>query len=106
MLDVIHVIFEDDHTNLISAEQIDAKQKVRRIVYKEFYNRNPKYTSDSLRDNIPDKVESDGFFGEAMEEEITPFDPANAPVKPYIAPTNVDAGAGKPFGRDIDAPLG
>lgn len=106
MLDVIHVIFEDDHTNIQSGEHIEAKQKVRKIVYKEYYNRIPEYSAGNLRDNIPEKIANDGFFGEAMEEEITPFDPKNAPAKPYMAPTPVDSASSKPFGKNIDAPLG
>ena len=37
MLDVIHVIFEDDITSVASAEQVDVKENVREIIYRDFY---------------------------------------------------------------------
>jgi carbamoyltransferase len=39
MLDVIHVILEDDITMAQSGEHIDAKDKVRTLFFKEFYNK-------------------------------------------------------------------
>ena len=37
MLDVIHVIFEEDMTSVVNAEQVDVKDKVREIVYMDFF---------------------------------------------------------------------
>jgi hypothetical protein len=106
MLDVIHVIFEEDHTNILSGEHIEAKEKVRQIVYRDFYERKPQFGGSSIRDNIPETIEKDGYYGEEAAEEIKLFDPSGSTVKPYMALSDVDSSSIKPFGKEIDAPLG
>jgi hypothetical protein len=49
MLDVIHVIFEDDMTSVASAEQVDVKEKVREIIYRDFYETTYKYKTTKKR---------------------------------------------------------
>ena len=100
MLDVIHVILEDDLTSVVSAEQVDAKQKVRQVFYREFYQTEYKFASSSKNYN--------SYAGSASgfdDWNITPFDPNNKPVKPYVPPTDFDAEAPLPFGKVLDAPF-
>jgi hypothetical protein len=105
MLDVIHYLFEEDLTHASSAEQIEAKDRVRSIIYRDFYERKYKYGSASNDYNMSNEVFQDGLVGDE-EDELKPFDPMKAPIKPYFAPTNPDEKSAKPFGMKIDAPLG
>jgi hypothetical protein len=105
MLDVIHYLFEEDLTRMASAEQIEAKERVRSIIYRDFYERKYKYGSEVTDYNMSNEVLQDGLVGDE-EDELKPFDPTKAPIKPYFAPTNPDEKSAKPFGMKIDAPLG
>ena len=97
MLDVIHVILEEDITTAQSGEHIDAKDKVRTLFYKEFYNKTYRMSKGSNSNNFD--------YDYPLDEELKPFDPKEQPTKPYIAPTEFDDTLIKPFGKDIDAPL-
>jgi len=105
MLDIIHYIFEEDLIHSQSAEQIEAKEKVRSIIYRDFYERKYKYGSGVTDYNMSNEVLQEGLVGDE-EDELKPFDPTKVPIKPYFAPTNPDETSVKPFGKDIDAPLG
>ena len=105
MLDVIHYFFEEDLIHSSSVEQIEAKSKVRSIVYRDFYEQNYKYGSEVNDYNMSNEVFQDGLVGDE-EDELKPFDPTKAPIKPYFAPTNLDENSPKPFGKNVDAPLG
>lgn len=98
MLDVIHVILEDDITSAQSGEHIDAKDNVRTLFYKEFYKK--EYILANKR-----RTNSFDYDLPLEEEDIKPFDPKQEPRKPYIPPTPIDESSLKPFGKDIDAPL-
>ena len=99
MLDVIHVLFEEDFTNAVSGEQIDAKNNIRKIMYREFYDET--YTYGGISN------EQSGDFENAPMDysDITPFDPKKAPVKPFVPATDFDENSPKPFGRVLDAQL-
>ena len=101
MLDVIHTILEDDLTSNTSAEQVDAKQKVRQVFYKEFYDSDYKFMSQSRNYNS-----AGGNANDLDDLDIRPFDPSDEPVKPYIPPTDFNAEAPMPFGKVLDAPIG
>jgi len=105
MLDVVHYIFEEDYTNILSGEHVEAKEKVRTILYRDFYNTHYKYASSSKSSYIDDKIASEELTREDISD-ITAFDPKKAPVKPYMPPTEVDETLANPFGRVIDSPLG
>lgn len=99
MLDVVHVILEDDLTSAQSGEHIDAKDKVRTLFYREFYDKtyilaNKSNNKSYVNLDLP------------LDEEIKPFDPATPERKPYFPPTKVDENSAKPFGDALDAPLG
>lgn len=104
MLDVIHYIFEDDMINVVSGEHVEAKDKVRTIIYRDYYDSQYKYSSSNST-VLNDKIASEELTKEDIED-ITPFDPASKTVKPYMPPTDFDEQSLKPFGRDIDAPMG
>jgi hypothetical protein len=102
MLDVIHVLFEEDYTNVTSAEQVDAKNKIRKIIYKEFYDKNYEYSSSSKTDYSDLEPEESGYD----YSDVVPFDPAKAETKPFVPSTDFNPDAALPFGKILDAPLG
>lgn len=100
MLDVIHVLFEEDFTSAVSGEHIDAKNKIRKIMYREFYDKTYTYGGSS-------NEQSGDFENAPMDySDITPFDPKKAPVKPFVPATDIDENSPKPFGKLLDGPLG
>ena len=96
MLDVIHYFYEED-LNFTSVEQSKIAEARRVAIYKHLYDTDYKYRTDGVSSS-----NADGSFG---EDDIVPFDPSNAPVKPYIPPTQVDADFANPFGGVLDAPI-
>ena len=102
MLDVIHVIFEDDITSVASAEQVDVKEKVREVIYRDFYETTYKYKTTKKRQNTG----FDNSVGDFDYSDITPFDPSSQAVKPFVPATDFNPDMQKPFGSTLDAPLG
>ncbi len=102
MLDVIHVIFEDDITSAASAEQVDVKENVREVIYRDFYKTTYKYKTTKNRQN----ASFDNSVGDFDYSDITPFDPSSHPVKPFVPATDFNPDMQKPFGSTLDAPLG
>jgi len=109
MLDVLHYLFEDDALSSSTHEHIEAKQRVRQMLYRDLYNREYMYAIQSDRDYVSDDVAGEEL---RLDNEMpTPVDPANRsnsafPTKRYIPPTTVNANSPKPFGSALDAPLG
>lgn len=101
MLDVVHVIFEEDYTNVSSAEQVDVKTKVRTILYREFYGK--EYTYSSNKTDYSDLEPEEGLYDYS---DVVPFDPTKAAIKPFVPSTDFDPDAALPFGKTLDAPLG
>jgi hypothetical protein len=99
MLDVIHVLLEEDYSNAVSKEQVDARTRIRKVMYKEFYNRTLNYGEEDFSIEPPLEPSVD-------YSDVKPFDPKKATAKPYIPPTNFNPEAPMPFGKNIDAPLG
>jgi hypothetical protein len=100
MLDVIHVIIEDDLTSSQTGENSKIKGKVRKILYKEFYEKEYKFSSGTPSFDIGEPL--DDF----IDDDVKPFDPKQQETKPYVPATDFDANAAKPFGKVLDAPLG
>lgn len=97
MLDVLHFLFEDD---LIfgTGEQLEAKNKVRSTIYKEFYKSSYRY----------DSSKSSSTYDYGFDDIDAPVNiPASqAQTKPYFPPTNFDPDAANPFGAALrEAPL-
>jgi CRISPR/Cas system-associated protein Cas5 (RAMP superfamily) len=102
MLDVIHVLFEEDFTNALSAEQVDAKTRVRKVIYKEFYNKTYNHGSSDNKSYVDEET-----INPAVDySDVKPFDPKAAARKPYVPPTEFNPDSPKPFGKILDAPLG
>jgi hypothetical protein len=101
MLDVIHVIFEEDYTNAHSAEQVNAKSKIRKVMYKEFYEKEYTYSSSE-----PDYSNLEPEEGMVDYSDVVPFDPTKQATKPFVPSTEFDPDATLPFGKTLDAPLG
>jgi len=99
MLDVMHVILEDDITSAQSGEHIDAKDKVRTLFYREFYDKKFILSSKSRGNDFAD-------IDLPLDEEIQPFDLRKQETKPYFPPTDFDEESAKPFGKVLDEPLG
>jgi hypothetical protein len=102
MLDVIHVIFEEDYTNAVNGEQVDAKNKVRKIIYREFYEKEYKHSFSSSDDYSNLEPEESGYD----YSDVVPFDPAKAERKPFVPSTDFNPDAALPFGKTLDAPMG
>jgi len=100
MLDVIHVLFEEDYTTVVNAEQVEVKNRLRKVIYKEFYDKSYNYTAKN-------EYEFDEPLDAQVDySDVKPFDPKAQARKPYIPPTNFNPDAPQPFGKTIDAPLG
>lgn len=100
MLDVLHYFFEDD-LNYSTAEQAEARDRTRSTLYQNLYNSSYKYTVTRGAPKSFDEV--DGFDG--PEEKLPePFSPSST-LKPYVAPTQFNPEATKPFGTVLDAPF-
>ena len=102
MLDVIHVIFEEDYTNATSGEQVDAKNNVRKIIYREFYEKSYNHGSSNKTDYSDLEPEESGYD----YSDVVPFDPAKAERKPFVHSTDFNPDAALPFGKTLDAPMG
>ncbi len=108
MLDVLHYFFEDD-MNYASAEQADAKDRSREIIYQDFYGHKYAYSNTQTRANTNYSAGGQGIvkdFNTVDEEEkIEAFDPMKKPPKPFVPVTKVNASSPKPFGSVLDEPL-
>jgi hypothetical protein len=106
MLDVLHYFFEDD-LNYSTAEQAEARDKMRSSLYGQLYNTSYRYSSGAGSSTTAKNFDLDDEIKpvELKERKIDSFNPA-APLKPYVAPTPVNINAAKPFGSVLDAPLG
>lgn len=106
MLDVLHYYMEEDY-NFSNAEQVDAKAKIRKTIWKNFYNMEYKFGDNSKPDYS--NVSADGMD---IGDPIVPFDtsvadedPLKGPTKSYVPPTDINANLVKPFGDILDSPL-
>lgn len=97
MLDVIHYFYEDD-LNYASVEAAQMAEARRISVFKKLYGVDYAYASPDTKNKVASNMDFD------LDDPV-PFDPANAPVKPYIPPTEMDADDFNPFGDVLDAPI-
>ena len=101
MLDVLHYFFEDD-LNYSTAEQAEARDRTRVTLYQNLYSSSYKYTV--TRGTPQSFDESADTFDGPQEKLPEPFSPSSTP-KPYVAPTQFNPDAAKPFGTVLDAPF-
>lgn len=104
MVDIIHYFYEED-INYYTVEQGQMAEARRITIYRQFYDKEYGYASSSAAASGsntasgPSQYDFDG-------NDLAPFDPTNAPVKPYVPPTEMDAGSySTPFGDVLDAPV-
>lgn len=98
MLDVLHYYMESDF-NVTSAEQAEAREKARSVIYKSLYNKNYRFSSSNSRD----------FSTTSASGEVDSFsmsDPNRVETKSYFPPTDFNPDSEKPFGDKLDSPLG
>lgn len=121
MLDVLHVLLEDDNT-FSSEEQMVSKNKLRTVIYEDWYGKTYKYKIDTSKKK-GSKAGSDSPYGVAENAAgvpstqsfedvdelagLNPFNPREQQeTKPLIPFTNFDPEDELPFGGVLDAPLG
>lgn len=97
MLDVLHYYMETDF-RVSTAEQAEARDKTRAIIYKDLYKKEYKFNS---KNNNYSQTNASG-----LEESFGSEDPLKGPTKSYTPPTDFNASSEKPFGDILDSPLG
>ena len=98
MLDVLHYLFEEDLV-VGSAEELEAKDKVRSTIYREFYKSSYRYSSS--------KSSPTHDYGFDDIDSPVNIPASQAQTKPYFPPTNFDPDSANPFGAALkEAPLG
>lgn len=97
MLDVLHYYMETDF-NVSSAEQAEARDKARSIIYTSLYNKEYKFKSSQEKYSQT----TASSYNEAFPDR----DPLEGPTKSYVPPTDFNSDSEKPFGDVLDAPLG
>ncbi len=100
MLDVIHYFYEDD-LNYASVEAAQMAEARRISVFKQLYGVDYAYASAESKN----KTAGFGANYDFDLDDPTPFDPTNAPIKPYVPPTDMDDDSFNPFGDVLDAPI-
>lgn len=112
MLDVLHYMFEEDMF-VGSIEQIESRQKTRKLMYEEMYEQQYSYgvttsSGSSSNSRYEERYPEDGYMTEDVE--IVPFDPEEPVIKkktkPYTPVTSFNLNSSTPFGPNIDGPVG
>jgi hypothetical protein len=103
MLDVLHYYMEEDY-NLSSGDQIDARSKLRKTIYKLMYNKEYVFGTSSSANTSP--VMANGLADTDPYDDVVPVDPIKGPTKSFVPPTDFNPDLVKPFGDVLDAPLG
>jgi hypothetical protein len=109
MVDVLHYMFEENTSSMQTGEQLEAREKMRGLLYSTMYGREYRYAMEQSSqsrglDNLDPPLGDDDDMGDAPMP-VDPFQKSNVP-KPYFPPTDLNPGASLPFGRALDAPLG
>lgn len=97
MLDVLHYYMETDF-RVSSAEQAEARDKARSIIYKSLYNKEYRFDKSNNGYSYP--------TASGVEETFDSKDPLKGPTKSYVPPTDFNLNSEKPFGDILDSPLG
>ncbi len=120
MLDVLHVLLEDDNT-FSSEEQLTSKNKLRTVIYEDWYGQTYKYKV-STDSNSKSRASSNPYgvaenaagvpSTQSLDDiddlaGLSPFNPREQQeTKPLIPFTEFDPEDENPFGGVLDAPLG
>ena len=101
MLDVMHFFMEEDFSQSSTAEQSEAKDRARELIYRSLYNQN--YTMAKRNKNY----QTANYDAEMYEDsQIVPVDPLKGPTKSYVPATDFNPESSKPFGDLLDPPAG
>lgn len=101
MLDVLHYYMEEDY-NFSNSEQVEAKSKLRKTIYKTMYNKEYKFGTETEKDfSLPQDFAIQEEGATSSQEE----DPLKGPTKSYVSPTEFNPDSMKPFGNLLDAPF-
>ncbi|WJZ48523.1 hypothetical protein [Actinomycetia phage DSL-LC01] len=103
MVDLCYYYFETDATDIVSAEQAEARDAVRSSMYRELFDIVYKYGSKSSKTKYIDTSEEPDL--EDIPTPLDPFERSKRAVKSYVPPTTIDYSSPLPFGNGIDAPL-
>jgi hypothetical protein len=99
MLDIIHVLYEEDSIPLYE-DHAKIKSNVRSAIWNHIYEKEYPYPYTESAD--AGNVMSDGHLG--PDEDLLPAEDAKPATKPYIPPTDPDQfaaiGLDAPFGGD------
>jgi len=99
MLDLLHYYMEDDYL-ADSREQATQKTRVRKVMYREFYDRDYTY-------GVTDEPQGRQYLDpEDLEDNLNDVTPVNPTAKPYTPPTDFNPESPDPFGGVLDTPLG
>jgi hypothetical protein len=101
MLDVMHFYMEEDFSQSSTAEQSEAKDKARKLIYKSLYNRDYTFGKNNKKD-----YQTANSSGEFYADEEVSVDPLKEPTKSYFPSTDFNPESPKPFGDLLDAPIG
>lgn len=103
MLDTLHYLFEED-TTFTSSEQYESRDSVRKLVYRTFYQKEYKYSSNSSRSS---EFNPNDYGFDTLDAPVNAPSDVTKEVKPYFPPTQFDPDAANPFGNALrEAPLG
>ena len=97
MLDVLHYYMESDF-DVSSAEQAEARDKARSIIYKSLYDKEYKFNSSGKR--------SSQVTASSYNDSFPDTDPLEGQTKSYVPPTDFNENSKNPFGEILDSPLG
>jgi hypothetical protein len=101
MLDVLHYYMEEDY-NFSNSDQVEAKSRIRKTIYKTMYNKEYKFGAETEKDySLPQDFTIQEEGSTPSQEE----DPLKGPTKSYVPPTNFNPDSVKPFGNLLDAPF-
>jgi hypothetical protein len=81
-----------------SAEQAEARDKARSVIYKSLYNKEYRFNKSDKEYSYP--------TASGIENNLNDEDPLKGPTKSYVPPTDFNASSEKPFGDILDAPIG
>jgi hypothetical protein len=102
MLDVLHFYMEQDYLSS-TLEEAAQKTRVRKVIYKQFYDIDYKYGVSDEGPKGRQYIDSDALEDEDDLSDVTAFSPT---AKPYVPPTDFNPESPDPFGGVLDVPLG
>jgi len=104
MFDITHYFFETD--NLGTKEEQDAKLDMRRMLYRDLYDRPYSWMEGASTGSGKGKNAGGQAAQDFGTQEVGGAPTKQLSHKPFVPATPMDPSAAKPFGDLLDAPLG